>query len=130
MKATSQFKLELKPEIQITGRFIKRSEADLVMEILSPYRKLSASLHIPYFSRPYHTFLTDYGDRTAESLLKYLYELGKYMEENEKFLKLQYAFHFRDRDFTDRECLNRFFNSSFPCPMPDCTRSDILRRLK
>jgi hypothetical protein len=116
--------------VQVIGKITHRSEADIVEKIISPYAELSTGLHIPYFSRPFHSFLTEYGDHTAETLLKYLYELGKYMEENEKFLKLQLAFHFRDENYSDRECLNRFFDSTFPCPVPLGTRTDIMRTLK
>ena len=74
--------------------------------------------------------MTEYGDKTAENLLKGLWELGSYMEENQKFLKLQLAFHFYLGDYSDRECQTRFFDSSFPFLVPFGTRENILECLK
>ena len=74
--------------------------------------------------------MTEYGDKTAENLLKGLWELGSYMEENQKFLKLQLAFHFYLGDYSDRECQTRFFDSSFPFLVPNGTREDVLECLK
>ena len=114
----------------VSGTISYRSEADISVNIISPYHDLSAGLHIPYFSRPLHSFLTDYGDRTAENLLTYLYELGVYMEANRKFMKLQFALHFRDGDLSNHECQNRFFSSTFPFVVPIDTRGDVLRKLQ
>jgi hypothetical protein len=114
----------------VKGEITFRSESDIFLKITSPYSGLSAGLHIPYFSRPYHSFMTAYGDKTAENLLKGLWELGSYMEENRKFLKLQLALHFYQGDYSDRECQTRFFDSSFPFLVPNGTRENILGCLK
>jgi hypothetical protein len=114
----------------VKGEITFRNESDITLKITSPYSGLTAGLHIPYFSRPYHSFLTEYGDKTGENLLKGLWELGSYMEENRKFLKLQLAFHFHQGDYSDRECQTRFFDSSFPFLVPNGTRENILECLK
>lgn len=114
---------------KVAGEITFRSEGDIAVKILSPYHDLSSSLHIPYFSRPYHSFLTDYGDSTAQNLLKYLYELGHYLEENVNYVKMQLCLHFHDEDYSSMECQERFFGSTFPFVVPMGTRSDVLRRL-
>ena len=114
----------------VKGDITFRNESDISVKITSPYSGLTGGLHIPYFSRPYNSFMTEYGDKTAENLLKGLWELGSYMEENQKFLKLQLALHFYQGDYSDRECQTRFFDSSFPFLIPNCTREDVLECLK
>ena len=114
----------------VKGEITFRNESDISVKITSPYSGLTGGLHIPYFSRPYHSFMTEYGDKTAENLLKGLWELGSYMEENQKFLKLQLAFHFHQGDYSDREGQTRFFDSSFPFLVPFGTRENILECLK
>ena len=84
----------------VTGEITFRNESDISVKITKPHAGLIGGLNIPYFSRPYHSFMTDYGDRTAENLLKGLWELGSYMGENRKFLKLQLAFHFHHGDYS------------------------------
>ncbi|MCF7823056.1 MAG: hypothetical protein K9N35_02695 [Candidatus Marinimicrobia bacterium] len=110
----------------IKGEITFRNESDISVKITSPYSGLTGGLHIPYFSRSCHSFMTDYGDKTAESLLKGLWELASYMEENRKFLKLQLAFHFYPGDHADSECRTRFFDSSFPFCVPIGTREEVL----
>lgn len=129
MKTIQETSIQIENGIEVKGVITNRSEADINVEIVSPYRSFTAGLHISYFSRPYHSFLTDYGDRTAENLLKYLYELCEYLEKNKKFIKMQHAFHFRDGDYSDRESKDRFFNSTFPFVVPLDTRDDVLRGL-
>ncbi len=114
----------------IKGEIIFRNESDISVKITSPYSGLTGGLHIPYFSRPYHSFMTEYGDRTAENLLKGLWELGSYMAEHRKFLKLQLAVHFYHGDYADRACQTRFFDSSFPFLIPYGTREEVLECLK
>ena len=116
--------------IEVVGEIFYRSEADIALRITKPYQALTNGCHIPYFSRPIHSFLDDYGDKMAENLLKYLYELGKYMEENCKFITLQLALHFHDEDYSDWDCRNRFFGSTFPFVVPIDTRDDVLEVLK
>jgi hypothetical protein len=116
--------------VEVIGEITYRSEVDIAIRITKPYQGLSNGCHIPYFSRPIHSFLTDYGDKMAENLLKYLYELGWYMGENNKFIKLQLSLHFHDGDYSDWECQNRFFDSTFPFIVPIDTRTDVLRSLQ
>jgi hypothetical protein len=116
--------------VEVIGEITYRSEADLAIRITKPYQMLTNGCHIPYFSRPIHSFLTGYGDKMAENLLKYLYELGLYMGKNSKFIKLQLSLHFHDGDYSDQDCQNRFFGSTFPFIVPIDTRDDVLRSLK
>ncbi len=128
MKTSQPISIEIKG-VEVAGEITYRTEGDIVVKILSPYHDLSSSLHIPYFSRPYHSFLTDYGDLTAQNLLKYLYELGLYLEENVKFVKMQLCLHFHDEDYSSMERQERFFGSTFPFLVPVGTRNDVLRML-
>ena len=114
----------------IKGEITFRNESDISVKIISPYSGLTGGLHIPYFSRPCHSFMMEYGDRTGENLLRGLWELGSYMEEHQKFLKLQLAFHFHQGDYSDSACQTRFFDSSFPFLVPNGTREDVLECLK
>ena len=116
--------------IKVKGQITHRSEPDISITISSPYQGLSNGLHIPYFSRPIHSFLTEYGDRTAENLLKYLYELGSYMEENIDFITMQMCMHFHDGDYSSSDSQDRFFDSTFPFTVPIGTRDEVLRQLK
>jgi hypothetical protein len=116
--------------IEVIAEISHRSEADIAIRITKPYQGLTNSCHIPYFSRPLHSFMTDYGEKMAENLLKYLYELGLYLEENEKFIKLQFALHFHDDDYSNWESQNRFFDSTFPFIVPINTRDNVVRSLK
>ena len=115
---------------KVTGEISFRSEGDIGVKIISPYHDLSSGLHIPYFSRPIHSFLTEYGDHTAENLLKYLYEMGLYMEENREFIRLQFCLHFHGGDITGWEAQERFFGSTFPFIVPIGTRDMVFKYLK
>ena len=116
--------------IEVVGEIFYRSEGDIGIRITNPYQGLTNGCHIPYFSRPFHSFQTEYGDKMAENLLKYLYELGKYMEENLKFIRLQLALHFHDQEYIDQDHQDRFFGSTFPFIVPIDTRDDVLEVLK
>ena len=116
--------------VEARGSIFHRSEADIGIRILSPYQGFSTGLHIPYFSRPYHSFLTEYGDRTAENLLKYLFELSLYMKENRKFIDLQFALHLQGDDYLSSESQDRFFGSTFPFMVPIGSRDEVLEVLR
>ena len=116
--------------VDVLGEITFRSEADIVIKIIEPYQGLANGCHIPYFSRPIHSFLTDYGDKMAENLLKYLYELSWFLEKNRKFIKLQLSLHFHNGDYSDWECQNRFFDSTFPFIVPIDTRGEVIKLLK
>jgi hypothetical protein len=113
----------------VIGEITYRSEGDIGVKITFPYHELSNRQHIPYFSRPFNSFLTEYGDRTAENLLKHLYELGLYMEENRKFIKMQFTLHFHAAETSDMDKRDRFFGSTFPFTVPIGTREEVLRQL-
>ena len=113
--------------VDVIGEITCRSEADIAIKITKPYQGFTNGCHIPYFSRPRHSFLTDYGDKMAENLLKYLYELSRYLEKNRKFIKLQLSLHFHNGDYSDWECQNRFFDSTFPFIVPIDTREQVIQ---
>jgi len=116
--------------VEARGSIFHRSEADIGIRILWPYQGFSTGLHIPYFSRPYHSFLTEYGVRTAENLLKYLFELSLYMKTNRIFIELQFTLHFHEDDYLSSESQERFFGSTFPFAVPIGTREDVLNILR
>ena len=129
MSKTQEFSIRV-DGVEVSGEITYRSEADIAVRITKPYRGLSNGCHIPYFSRPINSFLTDYGDSMAENLLKYLYELGWYMEQNRKFIQLQFKFHFHDENYADWDLQNRFFDSTFPFVVPIDTRDEVLEILR
>lgn len=129
MKTDQKITITTATNVKVAGSIIHVSEADISVLIRSPYMHLHAGLHIPYFSRPVNSFFTVYGKRTAENLLSYLYDLGHYLEEHEKFIKLQFALHFQEGDYGDDACRQRFFGSTFPFMVPLNTREDVMRRL-
>ena len=116
--------------VEAIGEITYRTEVDIAIMITKPYQGLTNRCHIPYFSRPIHSFLTDYGDKMAENLLKYLYELGWYMEKNRIFIKLQFSLHFYDENFSNWESQDRFFNNTFPFIVPVGTREEVIEMLK
>ena len=130
MKTAQLVSIEHESGEEIKGVISFRSESDISVKITSPYKGLSGGRHIPYFSRPDNSFMTDYGKSTAVSILSRLYELGRYIEDNRKFLALQSSLHFYNSDYSDPECQKRFFDSSFPFLVPNGTREDVLECLK
>jgi hypothetical protein len=130
MKKLQPIAIRHESGIKIQGEITHLSESDITVKILSPYKDLSGSLHIPYFSRPLNSFETEYGDITAEQLLDKLYDLGRYMDENNNFLQLQIALHFYDGDWSSEDHQKRFFDSSFPFLVPLGTTMDVLNILR
>jgi hypothetical protein len=116
--------------VEVIGEITYRSEADIAIRITKPYQGLTNGCHIPYFSRPIHSFLTDYGDKMSENLLKYLYELGWYMGENRKFIEIQFSLHLHGDEYLSGNSQDRFFGSTFPFVVPIDTRDDVLEVLK
>jgi len=75
--------------VHIDGKIIFRTGSDIDIKILQPYQNLTTGSHIPYFARPYGSFLGEYGDRSAKEMLTELYELGLYLDKNfESLVKL------------------------------------------
>ncbi len=116
--------------IEVSGQITHRSEADISIRIDSPYQGLTRGLHIPYFSRPYNSFLTSYGESTARHLLKELYELSLYLHENRDFIILQSAVYFSGSNYSDQECQNIFFDNCFPFIVPVGTRDEVMEILR
>jgi len=129
MKTDQKLTITTAAKVKVEGSIVQVTEADISVMILSPYTRLRTGMQIPFFSKPLNSFLTGYGERTAENLLGYLYDLGNYMEQNEKFINLQFAFHFRDEAYRDEDCRRRFFDSTFPFMVPLDTREDVMRSL-
>jgi len=115
---------------RVSGEITFRNESDISVTITEPYSGLTGSLHIPYFARPYNSFLTEYGDATAMDLLKKLEQLGSYLDANQKFLALQLALHFYDGDFSNAKSQKRFFDSSFSFLVPLALQSQVVEMLR
>jgi hypothetical protein len=114
----------------VTGIITFRSESDISVRITSPFSDLTGQQHIPYFSRPYNSYLTDYGDTVAMGLLKQLLDLGSYINENQAFLKLQLSLHFYGCEYSNEESQKRFFDSSFPFLVPCSLKDQVVDIVK
>ena len=115
--------------ILVTGIITSRSDSDISVRIVSPFSGLTVQQHIPYFSRPYNSYLTDYGDTVAMGLLKQLLDLGSYISENQAFLKLQLSLHFYGCEYSNEESQKRFFDSSFPFLVPYSLKTQVVELL-
>ena len=73
--------------ITVEGEIVRRSSSDIVVKIIKPYYGLTNGLHIPYFGRPYHDFLNNYGDARAKDLLKKLYLICSTISQKKDKLK-------------------------------------------
>jgi uncharacterized membrane protein len=72
--------------IEVEGIVI-RTLYDFNIKIVKPYKNLSGGLHIPHFAREHMSFKGEYGDKRIRDLLKELYILGKYLEDEMEHLK-------------------------------------------
>lgn len=68
--------------IEVEGKVTHRSASDITVKITQPYSNISMGLHIPCFARAHKSFNGEYGDTTAESLLKNLYDIGHHMDSD------------------------------------------------
>jgi len=115
---------------EVVGEITLRTGSDIkVRKICSEYT-LTNQCHIPYFSRPRNSFLSQYGSDMATSLLVELHQLHNYLASNRQFIRLQFLFHFRDENYSDMDCEDRFFNSTFPFEMPINLREQVMHILK
>ena len=75
--------------MNVEGEIVHRSGSDLEVRITSPYQGISRGMHIPYFARadPARDYRGPHGDGTALGLLKSLFLLGKFLEEDMCILK-------------------------------------------
>ncbi|MBT4361444.1 MAG: hypothetical protein HON27_00060 [Candidatus Marinimicrobia bacterium] len=112
--------------ILVTGIITFRSESDISVRIMSPFIGLTGQQHIPYFSRPFNSYLTEYGDTVAVHLLKQLSDLGSYIDKNKAFLKLQLSLHFYGCEYSNEDCQKRFFDSSFPFLVPYSLKGQVM----
>jgi hypothetical protein len=115
--------------ILVTGIISFRSESDISVRIMSPFIGLTGQQHIPYFSRPFNSYLTEYGDTVAVHLLKQLSDLGSYIDKNKAFLKLQLSLHFYGCEYSNEDCQKRFFDSSFPFLVPYSLKGQVMELL-
>lgn len=91
------------------GEVVHYSAADINVKIIKPFENISTGLHIPYFSRPYHSFEGDYGEATAEYLLKKLYDIGCYL--NSEMVKIRENFDHAKKIISNIP--NKFGNEAF-----------------
>jgi hypothetical protein len=79
--------------VTVEGEVIHRSHRDIALGIVSPYQGLTTGRHIPAFARisQEHDYCGPYGDETAAALLKELYQLGRFVEENKALLRSRVA---------------------------------------
>lgn len=73
--------------VEVEGRIVNRSEADIDITIIKPYINIFNGLHIPCFGRPYCSYTGEYGDKTAEILLKRTFIFARFLDENKQELK-------------------------------------------
>jgi hypothetical protein len=78
---------------RIEGRVVHRSQRDILISIVFPYRGLTTGLHIAAFAPvpPEHDFSGRHGDETSAGLLTGLYRLGKFIDENKESLRKKAA---------------------------------------
>ena len=75
--------------MNVQGEIVHRSGSDIEVRITSPYQGMSRAMHIPALCRinPSIDFRGLLGDETAVGLLKGLFLVHKFVEENTKVLK-------------------------------------------
>jgi len=66
--------------IEVEGKITHRYASDITVQITKPFSNISTGSHIPYFARSNRSFNGVYGDLTAKSLLKNLYDVGHHMD--------------------------------------------------
>lgn len=112
--------------VEVLGEITHRSDEAIVVRITHPFKGLSNSCHIPYFSRPVNSFMTDYGERMAANLLQYIYELGLYIKEHSSSILLRFDAHFPKGEYSHEGSRNRFFVSTFPFMIPLDLREEVM----
>ena len=75
---------------RIVGQIFIRTERDLAVRILFPFKNFTAGLHKPYFSDPKSSYLNEDGIEYANSLLIELYNLLKILEEKSTEIDLMF----------------------------------------
>ncbi len=69
-------------EVVVEGQITYRTAGGISVKITNPFENLSTGLHIPAPARAVMSYEGERGDATAESLLKELYEIGRYIDTN------------------------------------------------
>ncbi len=75
---------------EVEGEITYRCASDITVKITKPYQDVSRGLHIPYFARPYASFDSDFGNKTAKDLLECIYHLCIFIFENLDALTEEY----------------------------------------
>ena len=74
-------------DVQVVGEISHRSECDLWVRILSPYKNITNGVHIFYLARGHLSYISEYGDERAKNLLKEIFIFLQFLEENFQELK-------------------------------------------
>lgn len=75
--------------IVVKGKFTHRCSCDFTIAIIEPYQNLSSGSHIPNIARGSMSFDGERGDLRSRETLKFLYSLGKYLEDEMSNLKVK-----------------------------------------
>lgn len=87
--------------VPIFGKFIRRVQRDLVVEILAPYNGFYTGLHIPYFANPKHSYLEELGEKDAKMCLKRLFCDLKVFYERLDLIEASYPYYVSTREKND-----------------------------
>ena len=107
--------------IELKGLISHRSESAIEVKIVKPYRNVSKELHIPYFSRSSRSFIGEHGNTTAMALLRELFIICHYVNDNIHALK---------EKLVASDDMDTFFNEAFPVVIPINTREDVINILE
>lgn len=75
---------------RIIGQIFIRTERDLAVQIIFPFKNFTAGLHKPYFSDPKSSYLSEEGMEYANSLLIELFRLLRILEEKSTVIELTF----------------------------------------
>jgi len=75
--------------VAVEYKILHRVSNDFEIEITKPFQHITGGLHIPYFSRAYHSVEGKHGDEQIVHVLNNVYGLGSYLAENITHLKEQ-----------------------------------------
>ena len=73
-------------DVQVKGEITHRSARDIAVKIISPFKGLSRSCHIPVFGASSRSYEGEYGDSTASFLLTEIYLYCMELNKNKKVL--------------------------------------------
>ena len=76
--------------VEVEARVKYRTASDLGIELLRPYGNLSTGSHIPVYGRRFCSFIGEYGDKRIIDMMKELYEIGRFIDENFSAMEQQF----------------------------------------